>query len=82
MTDHEPLPVAGYTTQSDESVALVNRLKDAEERYLRLLDELQFAGRHDQQFVGLARQHMQTANMFAVRAIFQPTRVVLPGDVN
>jgi hypothetical protein len=94
LTQHQGLPVAGYTGQSDENVDLVNELKHAEERYLRLLDKIvgirrpgdaakpeadrrsQFDGR----FVALAKTHMQTANMFAVRAIFQPTRIKLPED--
>ena len=40
MTDHKPLPVAGYTDQSDAKVALVNEFKQDEERLLRKLDQL------------------------------------------
>lgn len=94
MTRHTGLPVAGYTDQSTSNVDLANELKFAEERYLRLLDKIagirrsedmakpeadrrsQFDGR----FVALAKTHVQTANMFAVRAIFQPTRIKLPED--
>lgn len=42
MTDpkHEGLPVAGYQPQNGAAVELVNRNKLAEERVLRILDEL------------------------------------------
>lgn len=39
-TENQPLPVKGYTGQSNENVALANELKEAEERYLRCLDML------------------------------------------
>lgn len=38
--DHKPLPVSGYTPQSDAKVALVNGFKQDEERLLRQLDAL------------------------------------------
>lgn len=41
MTDHTPLPVAGYTAQSQSNVELANEGKELEERYLRWLDKLQ-----------------------------------------
>lgn len=90
--EHRPLPVAGYTPQSDENVRLADEMKFAEERYMRVLDKLNetniqrdAAGlgksqQFDPRFLSLARTHMQTATMFAVRAIFQPQRVKLPED--
>jgi len=81
LTDHKPLPVKGYTGQSDDKVALANRLKEAEERYLRILDEMRADGQiYDQRFVSLAFTSMQETNMWAVRAVFQPTRIKLPED--
>ena len=81
MTDHQPLPVKGYTGQSDAKVALANDLKEAEERYLRILDAMRAAGpSFDQRFISLAFTSMQETNMWAVRAIFQPTRIKLPED--
>lgn len=89
MTDHKPLPVAGYTAQRDEDIALANELKFAEERYMRLLDKLaEMNGTHvpgqktrfDGRFIALARTAMQEANMWAVRSIFQPERINLPDD--
>ena len=79
MTDHKPLPVAGYVPQSDSNIALANEGKELEERYLRWLDKLvdaNFEGR----FITIARTHIQTGAMFAVRSIFQPQRVNLPED--
>jgi len=38
--DHKPLPVAGYTSQPDAKVALVNEFKADEERLLRKLDKM------------------------------------------
>lgn len=92
MTDHQPMPVAGYTAQSTDNVALANEFKEAEERYLRLIDKLNTinmerdaagvgrSGQFDPRFMALARTAMQEANMWAVRAIFQPQRIKLPGD--
>lgn len=80
MTENTPLPVKGYTGQSNDNVALANRLKDAEERYLRELDSLDGVPSVDKRMVALARTNMQTAAMWAVRSIFQPTRVKLQED--
>lgn len=38
--DLKPLPVKGYTEQSPDKVALVNRFKEMEERMLREIDML------------------------------------------
>lgn len=38
--DLKPLPVKGYTDQSNEKVDLVNRIKEMEERLLRAIDAL------------------------------------------
>lgn len=40
MTDREPLPVKGYSPQSNEKIALVNEFKADEERLLRKLEAL------------------------------------------
>ena len=95
---HEPLPVKGYTAQSHNSVALANEGKELEERYLRWLDKLaatrvalaadEMIGpgdnkpAFDQRFIALARTHIQTGAMFAIRSIFQPNRIALPEDEN
>lgn len=80
MTVSQPLPVKGYTSQSSDNVSLANKLKEAEERYLRELDALDQIEATDKRMVALARTNMQTAAMWAVRSIFQPTRIMLPED--
>ena len=82
MTTHPALPVAGYAPQSDEKVALANEGKALEERYLRWLDKLRATEGIDQRCVSLAHTHIQTGAMFAIRSIFNPTRIGLPEDVN
>jgi hypothetical protein len=80
--DLKPLPVAGYTSQSAERIALANEGKQLEERYLRWLDRLLQQGDVDvcPRNVALARTNIQTGAMWAIRSIFQPTRISLPED--
>lgn len=73
MSENNPLPVKGYTGQSNDNVALVNR-------YLRELDALEQIEATEKRMVALARTNMQTAAMWGVRSIFQPTRIKLPED--
>lgn len=94
-TDHEVqgLPVAGYKpTQSLGAIAFVNALKEAEERALRLLDQLDQVvvppalgapdmPAPDTRWVAIARTEIQKGFMAAARAVFQPGRVTLPEDV-
>ena len=80
MTENAPLPVKGYVGQSNDNVALANEGKEVEERYLRWLDKLKAKPELDQRFVALANTHIQTGAMFAIRSIFQPTRIKLPED--
>jgi hypothetical protein len=84
--EHKGLPVAGYVPQSADKVALANEGKELEERYMRWLDKL--AGHSlaptpicDGRMIALARTNMQTTGMWAIRSIFQPTRIKLPEDV-
>lgn len=76
----EGLPVRGYTSQSDDKVALVNANKELEERVLRQLDAMRANAACDQRMVSLAITGVQEAFMWANRAVFQPTRIALPGD--
>ena len=85
MTDHQPMPVAGYTAQSDEKIALANEGKELEERYLRWLDKL--SGHSavptpvcDPRCIAIARTNIQEGAMWAIRSIFQPQRIKLPED--
>lgn len=79
MTDHKPLPVSGYTAQSDSRVEMVNENKALEERVLRRLDELK-ALNVDQRWLAIGRTHIEEAFMAVNRSIFQPQRVKLPED--
>lgn len=94
MTDHTPLPVAGYAAQSQSNVDLANEGKMLEEHYLRWLDKLVAANKawsndpldpdmappFDPRFLAEARTCIQTGAMWAIRAIFQPQRCRLPGE--
>jgi len=77
---HAPMPVVGYASQTEANVVRANRLKEVEERFMRLLDEMRADAAMDQRCVALAVTNLQTAAMWAVRAVFQPTRVSLPED--
>lgn len=92
MTDHKPLPVSGYTNQSNKNIDVVNENKRLEERVLRQLDkmikhnmEVDAAGlgasaQFDPRFLALARTNLQQAFMWMNRAVFQPKR--LEGDLD
>lgn len=80
MTDHQALPVKGYSSQPDDKVAFVNDNKDLEERVLRRLDQMRSTPDFDQRMISEAITCVQTAFMWANRAVFQPGRVKLPED--
>lgn len=79
MPDHTPLPVAGYTTQSPQKVALVNQNKRLEEQVLRQLDMITDAakatGEFDARWLSIARTHIEQGFMAMNRAVFMPTRI-------
>lgn len=96
MPEHIPLPVAGYTSQNEHRVAIVNGNKELEERVLRRIDEL-FAAQtpcwtgsnedpptwgptYDPRWLALARTHIEQGFMAMNRAVFRPTRIPLPED--
>lgn len=83
MADDPGLPVAGYTAQSEEKVALVNHFKEAEERLLRDIDAMRDTAephRFDQRWLSIAQTQLQQGFMALNRAVFQPQRIRLPGD--
>lgn len=83
MTEtNEPLPVAGYTGQTDEAVEHVNRNKEVEEAILRQLDAMQLGPqKYDLRWVAIARTHFEQAFMALNRAVFRPQRIKLPSDI-
>ncbi len=80
MTKHQGPPVSGYLPQSDDRVAIVNRNKEAEERVLRLLDELGESTEVDPRWLAMGRSHIEQGFMAINRAVFRPARVVLPEE--
>ena len=75
MTDHQPLPVAGYTTQSDDKVLTVNENKQLEETILKRLDALQENPDFDKRWLAIGKTHIEEAFMAINRAIFKPQRL-------
>jgi hypothetical protein len=80
MKEHPPLPVSGYTIQSDERIGIVNTNKETEERLLRRLDMLSKADGIDGYWLGVARVYLELGFMAMNRAVFQPQRAKLPED--
>ena len=86
MTDHQALPVQGYKPQSQTNVDLVNENKQLEELCLRQIDKLNaMVDANPQTFNGrwlnIGKTHLEQAWMAINRAVFQPARAKLPGDV-
>ncbi|CAN1721973.1 Cyclic nucleotide-binding protein [Hyphomicrobium sp. 1Nfss2.1] len=79
-TKHAPLPVAGYTVQSGDRVAIVNINKQIEEEVLRRVDDLARHGAVDGRWLSIGKTHLEQAFMAINRAVFKPERVKLPGD--
>lgn len=71
------LPVQGYQPQTEANIALVNRLKVAEETALRILDEIKARSDLDQRGAAIAFTALQDGFMWACRSVFQPQRIAL-----
>lgn len=80
-TTHKPMPVHGYTAQSDVKVELVNGFKQLEEILLRNLDLLAQVDWIDKRWLATGRTDMEKAFMAINRSIFRPTRVKLTTDI-
>lgn len=82
MSEHKGLPVAGYKTQSDDNVQLVNGFKQDEERILRKLDKLAQNAPEgvDGRWLSIGRTQLEQAFMAINRSVFRPGRVELPED--
>lgn len=78
MTDHKGLPVAGYVSQTNEAVQMVNLNKQAEERILRDIDLYGMNPDVDKRWLAIARTHIEQGFMAMNRAIFKPQRIELP----
>ena len=82
MTDHKPLPVQGYTNQSDAKIGEVNINKELEEQMLRRLEALGNMSPDfvDDRWLAIGRTHLELAFMAINRSIFKPQRAKLPTD--
>lgn len=91
--EHKPLPVAGYTGQSSDKVALANEGKELEERVLRWIEKVKSQlppnvgewvpiGETSEPLANLTlgKRSIQQGFMWSIRAIFQPQRIKLPED--
>ena len=75
MTDHTPMPVKGYSPQSQDNVDLVNANKVIEERVLRQLDFVGEFSDIDQRWLAIARTHIEQGFMALNRSVFRPSRI-------
>lgn len=82
MTDHQPLPVKGYTPQSDAKTRLADEGKELEERVLRYIEKVQATVPQGEtaRYLALGKTNAQNAFMWTIRAIFNPQRIALPED--
>jgi hypothetical protein len=72
--DHKPMPVAGYTTQSQANIDAVNENKQMEELCLQSLDRLRERPEIDQRWLAIGRTSLEQAFMAINSAIFKPGR--------
>lgn len=77
---HTPMPVAGYTTQTDTKIALVNQNKQLEEMVLRQLDALKLVPDVDQRWLQAGRTQLEQAFMSINRSVFKPGRAELTAE--
>jgi hypothetical protein len=89
MTTHAPMPVAGYTAQSQANIDLANEGKQLEERMLRYIERVEKYAETDpdtvkigerKRLAAVGRTQMQLGWMMVIRAIFNPQRIKLPED--
>ena len=88
MSEIEGLPVDDYKPQSLLAIDTVNGNKVLEEQVLRRVDAIGLAGitdglrpPADPRWLNIARTHFEQGFMALNRAVFQPERLRLPGDV-
>ncbi|HEY9212065.1 MAG TPA: hypothetical protein VIQ29_04330 [Ancylobacter sp.] len=72
--------IAGYRPLTSVIQELVNVNKEAEERVLRILDELKARPDIDQRWLAIGRTDIERGFMAVNRAVFQPGRVLLPDE--
>lgn len=73
--EHTPLPVSGYTKQTESKIEMVNHNKVVEENILRMLDKLAEMEEIDKRWLAIGRTHIEEGFMCINRSIFKPTRI-------
>lgn len=73
--------VKGYTPLIDEQKERANTVKEAEERFLRIVEDLQKNEHTDKRCLAIAIGKIQEASMWTVRGIFKPARIMLDEDM-
>lgn len=73
-------PIAGYQDVPAWKQRVVNDNKHAEERILRVLDEMKANKDIDPRWLAIGRTHIEEGFMAINRAVFQPQRVKLDGE--
>lgn len=71
--------IVGYRTLDKKDLVAIEAVKQMEERCLRMGDNLKNMGA-DARSVAIFVTEVQTAFMWLVRSIAQPTRIPLPDD--
>ena len=77
---HKPMPVAGYTPQSEDKVRIVNHNKQIEETILRMLDGMLTTPGIDRDWLLKGRGHIEEGFMCINRAVFRPQRVMTEAE--
>jgi len=77
---HPPMPVEGYTEQSELRIQMVNLNKKMEEGFLRVFDNLAKSpdGAIDKRWLAIGRSQIEQGFMAVNRAIFMPQRIEGP----
>jgi UDP-glucose 6-dehydrogenase len=71
--DNQHKHIKGYRDLSAEEIALMNEVKTKAEEVGVLIEKLQSASGLDQRAVAIGKTEAQTAFMWLVRAVAQPT---------
>lgn len=71
----QPLPVLGYTEQSQTNVDLANENKVLEEQVLQRLDYLSELPEIDKRWLAIGRTSLEQAFMAINRSVFKPQRI-------
>jgi hypothetical protein len=71
--DNQHRKIAGYRELDEGEVASMNLLKDLEERVKEALAEVNVSDASSARWAAIARTHLETGFMFALKAVARPT---------